>query len=135
MSRVFSAMAIELAAERARESLALFDRLTAEFGDLQCTPVVKRGYATDGGEADDREHLWFEVHGLHGDHIDATLLNEPLAVSRLKIGTRGRHSVALLSDWAGMTPLGKLTPRSLELARSLRELRAEILASLHGAGA
>ena len=69
------------------------------------------------------------------DHIDAPLLNAPLAVSRQKIGTRGGHSVALLSDWPGMTPLGKLTPRSLELARSLRELRAEILASLHGAGA
>lgn len=127
-----SQTATDLTAERARESLLLFDRLTAEFADLQCTPVVKLGYRTDGGEADDREHLWFELHGRHGDQIDATLLNEPFAVERLKAGARGRHSVELLSDWALMTPLGKLTPRSLELARSLRELRPEILASWEG---
>jgi hypothetical protein len=74
-----------------------------------------------------REHLWFEVHDVKNDHLDATLVNDPFDISSMKVGDRRHHAAELVTDWAIMTPLGQLTPRSLELARKLRELRPKIL--------
>jgi hypothetical protein len=88
--------------------------------------VVKIGYPTDSGKGGS-EHLWFEVHGIRGDFVDATLLNEPFDIAAMKSGQRDMHSVEMLTDWAIMTPMGQLTPRSLEVARRLRENRPKIL--------
>jgi uncharacterized protein YegJ (DUF2314 family) len=121
----FSDTATDLAAERARGSLSSFEGFQTEFADLQCTALVKLGYPTD--DDDGREHLWFEAHGMNSGKIDATLLNEPFNVSQLKSGGRNEHAAELLTDWAIATPLGQLTPRSLELARRLREKRPMIL--------
>jgi hypothetical protein len=126
--------ATELTACRARESLGLFGKLCEEFAELKCTPVVKLGYPVDDASGPtDREHLWFEVHGVRGDAIDATLLNDPFAVAALKAGVRAQHPAELLTDWTLMTPLGQLTPRSLEVARKLREVRPQILEALASA--
>jgi hypothetical protein len=126
-----SSAATELGAERARESMDLFQRMTAEFADMHCLPLVKLGYRTDAAaDENDREHLWFEVHGVGAGQVDATLLNAPFDVSRLEAGQRAQHPVELLSDWAIATPLGQLTPRNLELARKLREQRPAILEAL-----
>jgi uncharacterized protein YegJ (DUF2314 family) len=118
---VFSDNATQLMAERARESLSLLGPLREEFLDLQCTALVKMRYPVDDGSGN--EHLWFEVHGIGRDTIDATLINEPFGIAKLKAGNRAQRPVEFLSDWSVMTPIGQITPRSLELARQLREVR------------
>lgn len=120
----FSDHASQLTAQRARETAALFDTFRGEFEDLECGAFAKIGYATDSGG---REHLWFQVHSLSADGLDATLVNQPFDISRMQAGQRAIHSIEALTDWALMTPLGQLTPRSLEIARQLRELRPQIL--------
>jgi hypothetical protein len=122
----FSDSATELTATRARESMSLVEPLRQEFADLKCTALVKLGYATDSGRSG-REHLWFELHSVANDQLDATLVNDPFDIASMKAGDRRHHPVDLVTDWAIMTPLGQLTPRSLELARKLRELRPKIL--------
>ena len=87
------------------------------------------GYLIDDSQSD-REHLWFEVHGLSASHIDATLLNSPFKIARMRAGERADHSYELLSDWTIVTPFGQLTPRNLELARALRESKPKIMAAL-----
>jgi hypothetical protein len=126
----FSREATELAALRARECLSLFGSLAEEFADMRCMSLVKLGYQTDSGSGADTEHLWFEAHGVAQDTIDATLLNEPFAIAGMSEGQRGTHPIERLTDWAILTPLGQLTPRTLELARHLREARPEILKAL-----
>lgn len=125
----FSDLATELSAARARDSLSLLEPFRTEFEDLGCTALVKLGYPTDernGGH----EHLWFEVHGMDSGSIDGTLVNQPFNIASMKLGDRGEHPVELLSDWTIVTPIGQLTPRSLEVARKLRERRPEIRAAL-----
>jgi uncharacterized protein YegJ (DUF2314 family) len=123
----FSDLATKLGTTRALESLTLFVAFRAEFEDMKCSAFVKLGYPTDGGS---HEHLWFEVHGMTSDRIDGTLLNQPFDIVRMKAGDRGQHPIELLSDWSVMTPLGQITPRSLNVARKLRESRPEILRKL-----
>ena len=48
----------------------------------------------------------------------------------MKAGDRALRPVGLLSDWSVMTPVGQITPRSLELAHTLREVRPMILEAL-----
>jgi hypothetical protein len=122
----FSDSATELTATRARESLSLVEPLLMEFAEMKCTALVKLGYETDSGR-NGREHLWFELHGVVNDQLDATLVNDPFDIASMKSGDRRHHPAELVSDWAIMTPLGQLTPRSLEIARKLRELRPKIL--------
>lgn len=126
----FSTAASRLMAERAR---ATYDRLRAlaeELAELELPVLLKLGYTRDGGEPEDREHLWFEAHALGAERVDATLLNQPFAVERLRAGQRGEHAVELLSDWLVPTPFGPITPRSAVAARFLRERRDEALAEL-----
>jgi hypothetical protein len=122
---LFSDLSTDLTATRARESLSLLEPFREEFEDLQCTALVKMGYPTDSGRGG-REHLWFEVHGMTSDRIDATLVNAPFDIAAMKVGERAERPAELVTDWAMVTPLGQLTPRSLELARKLRELRPRI---------
>ena len=126
----FPNAATRLMARRARQTYARFRELTAELAELKFKPIVKLGYRTDGGDADDLEHLWFEVHALHDDAVDATLMNTPHAVSALTAGDRGTHSVDLLTDWALIGPTGMVTPRDTRPARTARQHREEILAIL-----
>lgn len=80
--------------------------------------LVKLGYPVDGAENDaDREHLWFQVHGVKGHDLDATLTNEPYAVSTLKKDQRGTYPLSMMSDWAILNPMGHFTPDTLHLLR------------------
>jgi uncharacterized protein YegJ (DUF2314 family) len=115
----FPTMASDLMATRAQQTIHLLPELAAEFAEFEVEPVVKIGYPTDSGES--REHLWFTFHGLTADSIDATLQNEPYAVSSLRAGERGQHPRDLLTDWMLMGPTGLITPRSLSAARVMRE--------------
>jgi hypothetical protein len=81
---------------------------------------VKLGLRVDGGVEDEREHLWFRVHGFQPDAVDATLVNAPFHIARLKQDDRGIHPLELLSDWVVFTPAGRIDPRQ---TRTLREIR------------
>jgi uncharacterized protein YegJ (DUF2314 family) len=120
----FSDAATELMADRARRTLGVLRSLSEEFDELGLPTLVKLGYPRDDG--DGREHLWFSAHQVGESSIDATLENQPHAVSRLPAGDRGRHPIELVTDWTILTPFGGITPRSLAAARQVRERRDEV---------
>jgi hypothetical protein len=101
-----------LARERLDRFRALFERFGGredEWGFL-----VKLGYRVDGAEDDtEREHLWFHVHAIEGDEVDATLINEPRWVSALAEGQRGRHPLSLLTDWTILCEHGRFDADSV----------------------
>lgn len=108
----------------ASERLPRFLDLFARFGtEADWVFLVKLGYGADGAEErEDREHLWFRVHGQSPGGVDATLLNQPYRVAHLSEGMRGHHSLDLLSDWGVMTPHGRFGPDNvLDLERLLGE--------------
>ena len=75
--------------------------------------LVKLGYVIDGQEDEEEpnsEHLWFEVHGIEGGRVDATLLNQPYGIARMTEGTRDWHAVDQLSDWTVYSPHGSFGP-------------------------
>lgn len=86
--------------------------------------LAKLGYAVD--DDDNTEHLWFEVHGIDKGEIDATLINEPYAIARMKAGQRAKHAPDLLSDWAVYSPHGRFEPDHVhELLAKLEEKDAD----------
>ena len=99
----------------AAEKLPRFARLFAELGHEEGTRfLVKLGYPVDGARGDDeREHLWFDVHSLEGDSVDATLLNQPYYIDRMHEGQRAKHPLEKLSDWAILSPHGRFGPDSV----------------------
>jgi hypothetical protein len=123
----FPSAASRLMEERARQTYGLFRLLRDEFADLQVKPIVKLGYQIDGGEPNDREHMWFEVHALEEQSIDATLVNVPRRISAMKQGDRRRHSLDRLTDWALIGPTGSINPRDTRPARTARRDREKIL--------
>lgn len=119
----FSTPASDLMAERAAKTYGRFRDILAELAELGLPSLVKLGYVVDGGGGDEKEHLWFEVHEAKGESVDATLINQPFDIERLREGQRGWHDISLLSDWTIMTSIGNITPRN---TRSLRMLRSHI---------
>lgn len=129
----FTKRATDLMAERARATVHVLQALWKEFADLQPHAIVKLGYLTDAARAqktDDREHMWFEVHDLRADKLDATLLNQPIEIESMSEGDRGWHDLELITDWTLVTPAGNIDPRDMSAVRALRELprakRAEL---------
>ena len=131
----FSTTVTTLMADRARRTFALFRDLKEEFASLNLPAVVKLGYPVDGGGPEDREHLWFEVHRIAGDKLEATLANTPHRVSGLKAGQRGEHGLDRLTDWVIMSPEGQMSPRNISAARRLRQTRSMWQARVDGAAA
>jgi hypothetical protein len=123
----FPADASRLMTQRARQTYTLFQELTAEFADIKAKPIVKLGYPVEGGGAKDLEHMWFEVHALNDDTIDATLVNVPRNVPALTQGQRGVHPLERLTDWTLLGPTGSITPRDTRPARTARLNREKIL--------
>lgn len=126
----FSTSATELMARRARQTIGAFRSLAEELAEFELPALVKLGYRVDGGGEDDREHLWFQVHGFQGDAVDATLVNAPFHVARLRLGDRGVHPLELLSDWTISTPIGPVNPRQTRTLRAIRDHRDELRAML-----
>lgn len=116
----FSKSATELMAERAKNTYTLLRSIHLELAELDLPCLLKLGIDTDAGAPTDKEHLWFEAHKLGPHSVDATLVNQPYHVSRMKEGSRGRHSIDLISDWSIMTPMGQITPRSTLPLRMIR---------------
>lgn len=126
----FSDEASDLMAQRARSTYAQFAELAAEFAEFECTPIVKLGYPVDGGDGSQREHLWFEVHELGEDKVDATLINEPYHIAAMQAGQRQWHDINRLTDWTLITPAGAINPRNTRPARLIRPRREELLAAV-----
>jgi hypothetical protein len=134
----FSTSATELMSLRARASFDFFIKLVDEMSALskevpgfQGTPVVKLGYRTDGAKDDsDREHMWFEFHGMSGNQIDATLLNQPFNIARLKEGDRRLHALDLLTDWSIFAPITPSNSRPLRFIRKNQDRLREALANV-----
>lgn len=99
-----STMETQRASMLASEHFGVFRDLVTRFaGQPGWDFSVKLGYqmdARDGEDEPDNEHLWFEVHGVDGARIDATLLNQPYHVARMKAGDRDWHHADQLSDWS-----------------------------------
>lgn len=109
-----------LMAARARATYGVLRAMYDEFRDFGFTVLAKLGYEVDS-DPDELEHMWFAVHAVEADAIDATLLNEPFDVSGMKHGARARHPAARLTDWTIFTPVGAINPRSFTAARKVRE--------------
>ena len=122
----FSSAATELMADRARETFPVLREIARETAEFKLPVLVKLGYAVDGGEPDDREHLWFEVHELGAESVDATLVNSPFRIARMQEGDRDTHSIAGLSDWMVLTPFGPINPHAFFARRLVREHREEL---------
>ncbi|GMU80571.1 MAG: hypothetical protein AMXMBFR47_04420 [Planctomycetota bacterium] len=120
----FSDGATELMERRARATYPLLRKIAADLAEFEFPTIVKLGYEVDGSSG--REHLWFSVHGLDDDAIDATLENSPFNIARLKMGDRGRHPVERLSDWMIMTPAGSITPHHVSPHRLINDRRDEL---------
>ena len=133
MTVPFSTAASNLMAERAKGTYLQFRQLAGEFAEFEFPVIVKLGYRVDGGGPDDREHIWFHVHELRDDRIDATLESAPFSISRMRKGQRGWHLNELLTDWAILTPLGTITPRYTVPARQIRGSRDQFRQLLHQA--
>jgi uncharacterized protein YegJ (DUF2314 family) len=119
----FSTAATTLMSARASQTLSVFCELKEEFGSFDLPALVKLGYTVDGGASEDREHLWFAVHQVLGDKVDATLANSPHRVSSLAAGQRGEFGLDRLTDWMILSPEGPMTPRNVSAARRLRANR------------
>jgi len=90
----------------------------AHAGQEKWVFLMKLGYPVDGAADDSREHLWFEVHAIDGDRVDATLINAPYAVAQLTEGTRAFHDLALMSDWTILCERGRFDPETVTGLRS-----------------
>jgi hypothetical protein len=121
----YSSSATELMAERARATYPVFRGYCREFAALEIPCLVKIGCQVDGGAPTDREHLWFQVHEAREKEVDATLVNAPLQIARMKEGQRGAHSIEHLSDWQILAGQRSITPRDMSLAKVLRTVKAK----------
>jgi hypothetical protein len=119
----FSKAATELMAVRAGQTIGVFRSLKEEFASLDLPTLIKLGFEMEGGSPTDREHLWFEVHQVLGDTVDATLTNSPHRVPSLTAGQRGEFGLDRLTDWTVLSPEGPITPRNVSAARRLRVTR------------
>ncbi len=132
MSNMATARAALLAKERLPRFRALFEQHGGAREHFMF--LLKLGYPVDGADNGlDREHLWFDVHALHDDRVEATLLNQPYAVAALSEGQRGEHRLDKLSDWAIMCVYGRFEPDTIgELERLIDEVPLERLLADEG---
>lgn len=117
----FSTETSQLMAQRAKATLSQLRAVAKEFADLSPTIVLKLGVPWQSDEGSSLEHMWFEVHAIEDDAVEATLLNEPLNVQTMHAGDRGHHPLEWLTDWQVLLPVGRITPRMGFPARMLRQ--------------
>lgn len=77
--------------------------------------LVKIGLLVDNAEDENqKEHLWYEVKSIDGDHVTGELLNQPYWIAGLKEGDVKTYSVSeLLTDWIIYAPEANYTPDSI----------------------
>ncbi|MEM8931273.1 MAG: DUF4026 domain-containing protein [Acidobacteriota bacterium] len=98
----------------AQATLDRFGSLFERYGDDEAWGfLIKLGYPVDEGDDGEREHLWFEVHQLDDDGLDATLLNDPHHIADLHRGDRRRHTLDRVTEWTVFSPHGRHGPDSV----------------------
>jgi hypothetical protein len=109
-----SSMETERMSLLARDRIKTFSDLLGRFSEIDDWAfLVKLGYQVDHAESEDeREHLWFEVHSVTDNEVDATLLNEPYGLAAMHEGQRDSHSLDLLTDWSIFSPHGRFDPET-----------------------
>ncbi len=122
----FTHSATALMADRARKTYPVLRRIAEEMAEFELPVAVKLGYEIDVGEPDECEHLWFDVHALADDHVEATLVNQPRAIARMQQGERGNHPVERLSDWMMITPFGPISPHTFHARRLINANRDQV---------
>lgn len=113
----FSKEATQIMEMRARNTYSVLRRISAQLEKFGLPVLVKLGYETDGGSV---EHLWFTVDRFHDSEIEATLVNQPHDISKMKVGDRRCHSLDRMTEWTILTPKGSITPVNQSIARMLR---------------
>ncbi len=108
-------------AERAIQTLGRLRQVRAQLEAHDATTAVKLGLQSRQGGM---EYLWFEVHDLRPDAVDATLLSEPFDIGGLVAGSRAEHPLEHLVDWIVRTDAGDVTPSSGLALRRLLEAAA-----------
>ncbi len=116
---LFSHDATAAMSMRARATISTLSSLMQELAEFELPTLAKIGYERDSG--DGGEHMWFSVHGIEGDSIDATLESSPFHIERMKQGDRGLHAVNQLTEWSIMSPFGRISPDNLTPLRRIRE--------------
>lgn len=105
-----SRMETERMATLAKERWSLFEAALRRHREARGYRfLVKLGYEGEGANADQREHLWAEVHDAHDDVLDATIACRPRLVP-LQQGQRSTHDLARVTDWLVVTPHGNVGP-------------------------
>lgn len=90
---------------------------------------IKAGFTEDDDETS-REHLWFEIHRFNAERVEGELVNQPLAVRRLRKGDRVWIDREQVSDWMVMTPEGSFGPNDLaSLWRAIDEVKRQATSS------
>ena len=98
----------------AREAMPRCRRLHRRYAtEPGWTFLVKLGFTVRGGQKSDREHLWFEIHTLAGDEVEATLVNQPWGVRGLNEGQRSTQSLDRLTEWTVFSPHGQFGPETI----------------------
>jgi uncharacterized protein YegJ (DUF2314 family) len=89
--------------------------------------LVKAGYQRDGADHEhEREHLWFDVRGFHGEQAEGVLLNQPQNITGMTRGTSYRIDRDTVSDWRVQTALGVFGPDTIEpMWRALDSMKAK----------
>ena len=123
----YSASATELMAERSRATAHLIPAITEELRDFDPHVAAKLGYPTDSEGEEQREHLWFEVHAIDNDTMDATLLNTPFDIKSMHKGDRDIRPLSRLTDWTISLPFGSISPRQFHALTMARANREELL--------
>lgn len=59
--------------------------------------LVKAAFDTD--TAEHREHLWFQIDAVEGDHASGVLLHSPLSVKSVQENSRARLDLPQVTDW------------------------------------
>ena len=129
----FSTEASALMQRRAKATYKLLRDIHAELTEFKLPILAKLAYGPNDNDEDNREYLWFEVHELKDDAIEATLLNEPFSFATMKAGDRATHSIERLTDWQIMTPGVGINPRRTSDLRWIRENKENLRAAMREA--
>ncbi len=85
--------------------------------------LIKAGFADEGLEPTNREHLWFNLLRVDGDRAEGRLINQPATVPRLNEGDAIWIDASIVTDWRVCTPSGDFGPdEAAAMSRAVAKL-------------
>ena len=118
---VVSAAETDRMSRLARERLPRFAALQERFGGSEdWLFAVKIGLPTDKpAESGGHEHLFFQVHAMRGDRVDATAMNDAYFIASVRQGKRGEFPLEGMSDWTILCEHGQFGPDTVLILERL----------------